>query len=134
MAFTTILQSGKAEKVIQSDLWHDTILDALGAAVQAAGGIKKVGGRLWPALDETSATSRLRACLNPDHAMKLDLDELVLIGSLARAGGDISLLTYLGRVWSCEVKPIAAEKAKKQARSALRLSLLERLRQLEADE
>jgi hypothetical protein len=54
---------------MQQDLWHDTIFDALGAAVQAAGGAKKVAAKLWPALDTTSANARLRAGLNPDHAL-----------------------------------------------------------------
>ena len=120
--------------MLQSELWHDTVLDALGAAVQAAGGAKRVAGKLWPALDETSATARLRASLNPDHAQKLDLDEFVLIGTLAREVGDLSLLTYLSRAWSCEIKPITAAEVKKLAKKAKRLALLDQLRQLEAEE
>lgn len=56
--------------MLQTDLWDDSILDALGSAVRAAGGPGTVARKLWPAIEESSRTARLRACLNPDHAQR----------------------------------------------------------------
>lgn len=116
---------------MQHDLWHDTILDAVGAAVQAAGGMKKVAGKLWPTLDSTSATARLRACLNPDHAQKLDPEEFVMIGKLARDANDVSIVQFLERGWDFEAKMISREDAKKTENRRRRLALLEELKRLE---
>lgn len=118
----------------QTDLWHDTIFDALGAAVQAAGGVKRVAGRLWPALDSSSATARLRGCLNPEHAQKLCPEEFVMIGELAREAGDSSIGSFLARAWSCEFKVIAPQDAKRRAKRARKLALLDELKRLEGDE
>lgn len=116
---------------MQQELWHDTILDAVGAAVQAAGGVKKVANKLWPALDATSATARLRACMNPDHAQKLDPEEFLMIGKLARDDGDTSLMDFLARQWGFEVTPLSPAEAEKLAKRKRRLELLEALKRLE---
>ena len=81
----------------QPALFHDSIFDALGTAVQAAGGVKKVSAALWPTLDTASATARLRGALNPDHAQKLCPLELMSIARLAKAAGDHSVMQYLAR-------------------------------------
>jgi hypothetical protein len=117
--------------MMQTALWHDTIFDALGGAVQAAGGAKKVAGKLWPTLDSTSATARLRACLNPDHAQKLCPAELLMIARLAREVGDSSVMEFLARELGYEITPLAAEETKKRAKKARRMALLEELRRLE---
>lgn len=118
----------------QSELWHDTIFDALGAAVQAAGGVKRVAGKLWPALDSSSATARLRGCLNPEHAQKLCPEEFVMIGELAREAGECSIGAFLARAWGCEFKLLAPQEAKKRAKRARRLALLEELKRMEGDD
>jgi hypothetical protein len=120
--------------VQQAELWHDTILDALGAAVQAAGGVKKVSGRLWPTLDSVSSAARLRGALNPDHAQVLKPDELLHIGRLAREFGDSSVMNFLAREWGYAVEPLAPEQAKKRAKVTRRKALLDELRRLEDDE
>jgi hypothetical protein len=117
----------------QTELWHDTIFDALGACVQSAGGVKTVAARLWPAMDSTSAAARLRAALNPEHAQKLDLEELILLAKLARDAGDGALMNFLGRELGYEVKALSQADAKKHARRARKLALLEELRRLEDD-
>jgi len=120
--------------MLQTDLWHDSILDALGSAVRAAGGPGTVAKKLWPAIEESSRTARLRACLNPDHAQKLDPEEFVLIGKLARNAGDNSLMEFLAREWTYEQpKPISPAEAKKLAKRARRLALLEELKRLEEE-
>lgn len=117
----------------QTELWHDTIFDALGACVQSAGGMKVVAARLWPALDATSAAARLRAALNPEHAQKLDLEELVLVAKLGREAGDGAVMNYLGRELGYEVKALSQADAKKHAKRMRKLALLEELRRLEDD-
>lgn len=119
---------------MQQELWHDTIFDALGAAVQAAGGAKKVAGKLWPALDSTSATARLRGCLNPEHAQKLCPEEFVMLVKLAKDSGDNSVMEYLACELGYELKPLSPVEAKKRAKRVRRLALLEELKRLEDDE
>ena len=79
----------------QQVLWHDTILDALGSAVQAAGGVKRVAAALWPAADTDTASARLRSGLNPEHAQKICPHELVALVRLAKEQGDHSIMNFL---------------------------------------
>lgn len=119
---------------MQQDLWHDTIFDALGAAVQAAGGAKRIAGKLWPALDSASATARLRGCLNPEHAQKLCPAELLMLARLARDAGDNSVMEFLARDLGYEIKPLAPAEAKKRAKKARVSALLAELARLSEDE
>lgn len=119
---------------MQQQLWHDTIFDALGAAVQAAGGVKRVAHKLWPALDVESAAARLRGGLNRGHAQKLGLDEFIMIGQLAREAGDNSIMILLGRVLACEIKPISPKQAKKKAKRARGRALIGELMDLFGDD
>jgi len=118
----------------QATFWHDTIFDALGTAVKVAGGTKRVASKIWPTLDSTTAHSRLRAGLNPEHAQKIDLDEMIAIARLGREAGDHSVMELLGRELGYEVKPLAAGEAKKKAKRSRRLALLEELKRLEDEE
>jgi hypothetical protein len=119
---------------MQQVLWHDTLDDATGAAVQAAGGVKKVAGKLWPALDSETGSAKLRACLNPEQAQKLSLAEWLLIGKLSREAGSNDLMEFLGRELTNEVKPLTSHESKKRAKRARRLVLLDELKRLEDDE
>src|SRR5688572_26859216 len=78
--------------MMQSDLFHDSIYDALGADIAAAGGVKKVAALLWPAKED--AAGRLRACLSVEHSQKLDADEILKIKKLARAAGSNATVNY----------------------------------------
>lgn len=115
----------------QTTLWHDTIFDALGAAVQAAGGTKKVANKLWPAMDSTSATARLRSALNPEHAQKLDPDELVAIARLGKEANDNGVMAFLARELGYSIEPLTDEETAKNAKKARRLALLDELKKLE---
>lgn len=119
---------------MQQQLWHDTIFDAIGAAVQAAGGVKRVASKLWPALDSTSATARLRAAMNPEHAQKLCLSEFHMLGQLAKDAGDTSIMDFLARTWGFEVQSLEPKDAKKRAKRARRIALLDELKRLEDEE
>jgi hypothetical protein len=118
----------------QSKLWCDTVFDALGAAVQAAGGTKRVAARLWPTLDSTSATARLRSSLNTEHAQKLDPDEFLAIARMGKEVGENSVMEFLGRELGYEIKSLAPVEAKKRAKRARRLALLDELKRLEDEE
>lgn len=117
----------------QAALWHDSILDAVGAAVQAAGGHKSVAAKLWPATDLTSAAARLRASLNPDHAQKLCPEELLLVARLAKDAGDNSIMNFMARELGYQVEALSPAETKKRGVRARKLALLDELRRLEAD-
>lgn len=118
----------------QCALWHDTRLDALGADVQAAGGPKKVGHKLWPALDPSVAAAKLRACLNPDQAQKLSDSEEDMVMEIAREHGADFTMQYLGRRHGYKIERLNPKQAKKRARRARKLALLSELRELENEE
>lgn len=119
---------------MQQVLWHDTILDAIGAAVAAAGGNKKVASKLWPFLDSVSAAARLRAALNPDHAQKLDPHELDMIIGLAAEVADDSIMRYLARKHGYELERLSPGEAKSRAKRLRKVALLDELRRMEDDE
>jgi len=78
----------------QSVLFHDTIFDALGADIAAAGGFKVVAGKLWPAESPTTAATKLRNAVNPEQAQKLCPDEVMQIKRLAFEAGSTATITY----------------------------------------
>lgn len=76
----------------QSALFHDTVHDALGADIAAAGGFKAVAGKLWPA--EPGGAAKLRNALNPDQPHKLCPDEVLQIKRLAYEVGSVATVEY----------------------------------------
>lgn len=78
----------------QTALFHDTIYDALGADIAAAGGFKVVAGKLWPAESPTSAAAKLRNAINPDQQQKLCPEEVMRIKRLALEVGSSATITY----------------------------------------
>lgn len=118
----------------QSALDLGTIYDAIGCAVQVAGGTKRVASKLWPALGQSSAEARLRCSLNPEHAQKLDPEELSMVIGLAMDAGNFSVMEFLARKHGFEIKPLSPVEAKKRARRVRRLALLDELKRLEDEE
>lgn len=78
----------------QSSLFYETIYDALGADIAAAGGYKAVAGKLWPAESPATATQKLRNCLNADQPHKLCPDEVLQIKRLAYEHGSTATVDY----------------------------------------
>ena len=76
----------------QGALFHDSLADAIGADIAAAGGFKVVAGRLWPA--ESNATQKLRNCLNVDQPHKLSPDEVLQIKRFAYEHGSTAIVDY----------------------------------------
>jgi hypothetical protein len=120
--------------MVQTNLWHDTIYDAVGAAAEAAGGKKRVAAKLWPTLDSTIAAARLRGGLNPEHVQKLDLDEFVAITRMGKEAGEHAVMEFLARELGYEIKPLSPAEAKKRSRRVRRLALLDELKRLEDEE
>jgi len=118
----------------QAELWHDTFLDAIGSAVKAAGGPKKIAGELWPTVDSSSGAARLRGGLSPDHAQKLCPLEVLMIARLAHEAGDHSIMNFLARELGYDIKPLVTEQAKKRAKHARRKALIAELLRLDDDE
>jgi hypothetical protein len=81
----------------QGRLWDDTIYDAVGSAAKASGGLKLIGHKLWPAKDPESAYTKLRTCIDSDHAQKLCLEEFLQIARWARDKNDHSIMRFLAR-------------------------------------
>src|SRR5690606_1550223 len=78
----------------QAALFHDTIFDALGADIAAAGGFKTVAGKLWPAERPTTPATKMRNAVNPEQAQKLCREEVVQIERLAQRAGSTATIQY----------------------------------------
>ena len=78
----------------QFTLFHDSLGDAIGADISAAGGFKVVAAKLWPTDSPPIATQKLRNCLNVDQPHKLSPDELLQIKRLAREAGSTATVEY----------------------------------------
>jgi hypothetical protein len=76
----------------QTALFHETVFDALGADIAAAGGFKAVAGKLWPA--QANSDTKLRNSINPDQPHKLCPDEVLQIKRLAREHGSTATVDF----------------------------------------
>lgn len=70
--------------------------DALKAAVQALGGAKAVGSKLWPDKSADTAGRLLSDCLNPFRSEKLELSQLMMIFRMAHEAG-----VHEAMLWIC---------------------------------
>lgn len=80
---------------MQAELFFDSIYDAVGSAIMAAGGYKKVAGALWPSLKSETAYARLKNALDDSKAEKLSLCEVMTILRMAADNGDASVIRYI---------------------------------------
>jgi len=71
----------------QSQLFYEDEIDALRACIQALGGSKEVGHRLYPDKSPDKAGEHLNNALNPGHAQKLSFSEGITIMKWAREVG-----------------------------------------------
>lgn len=93
----------------QSSLFHEDIYEAIGTDVQALGGPKKVGHRLWPQKDPGPAGEHLKCCLRPDRNEKLDPDQVQLIKKWARESGSFATVTFEAQDIGYEFRMIEPE-------------------------
>lgn len=79
----------------QQSLFFDSIYDAIGAAVSALGGKKKVAPLLWPHLKTETAYTRLAHCLSDEFPEKLSPEELKFLIQQGRQVGCHAIMAYL---------------------------------------
>jgi hypothetical protein len=78
----------------QTSLFHDSIYDAAGSVVIAAGGKKKVSKLLWPHLKDSTAETRLSHCLSDEFPEKLGPEEMAFLRRLGREIGCHAIAEY----------------------------------------
>lgn len=92
---------------MQTELpFYDTPEKALDACIQALGGSKKVGTRLFPEKTMESATTYLSNCVDPNRAEKLSLSHVMMLFKLAREEGVHSPFFWFAGEVGYEAKPI----------------------------
>lgn len=78
----------------QQQLFYETLFDALGADIAAAGGFKTVASRLWPSESLTTSAARLRNSINETQPQKLCPEEVLQIKRLAREAGSTATVDF----------------------------------------
>ncbi|GAA7771986.1 hypothetical protein HpMS107_60450 [Helicobacter pylori] len=95
---------------MQEKLFYESVYDALGEVVRAAGGTKKVGAMLWPEKSADAAGALLKDCLNPDRREKLDPEQVAYLRRLGRQLGCHALVNFEAQDAGYEQpKPINSE-------------------------
>lgn len=81
----------------QEELFHEDINAALGHAISALGGNKKVGTQLWPSLTPDQAGKKVSNCLNHDHAQQFHPCDILWILRESRKTGIHSAMAFLAQ-------------------------------------
>lgn len=81
----------------QDALFYESLADALRAVVQALGGTKAAGCRLWPEKTPESAHRTLLDCLNEARPEKLSPEQVLYLLSAGRQVGCHAAMNYLAR-------------------------------------
>jgi len=94
----------------QERLFYEDILDAARAVVQAAGGAKAVGPKLFGAGRSIDAAARLLLdCLNPANERRLDPGQLLALARIGRDIGCHALMNYFAAEAGYDIpRPISA--------------------------
>lgn len=80
---------------VQSELFHESVNDAIRDLVVQIGGTKKVGAMLRPEMPADHAARWLNDCLNHDRREKLNPEQLLWLLREGRRVGAHILMTYL---------------------------------------
>lgn len=83
--------------MMQMSLHHETLNDALREVVQAAGGNKAVGEKLYPEKTVEERAGCVRDRLNPDRRELFSPDQVLFLLRLGREIGCHAAITYLNR-------------------------------------
>lgn len=111
----------------QSRLFYDDTSDALRTVVQALGGSKTVGCKLWPDKTPDAAARYLSDCLNHAKAEKLSPDQMLLLLRWGHDTGCHAAMQYIAQEAGYEIRPITPE----AERDRLADAILEGARTLE---
>lgn len=79
------------------DLFYESFADALKAVVQACGGAKSVGAKLWPEKTPDAAARQLNDCLNEARPEKLSPEQVLWLLAAGRQVNCHAAMTYLTR-------------------------------------
>jgi hypothetical protein len=82
-------------KVVQSELFFETIHDAYKAGVDFCGGPKKVGAMLFPEKSPEEAGRMVRACINPERSEKFSEEQRLLLLRIFREAGFHGVMHFL---------------------------------------
>ncbi len=92
---------------MQSEMpFYEGCEDALKASIQALGGAKAVGSRLWPDKSVEDARTLLLNCINPDRKEKFDYSQLIWIFREAKHVGHVAGFEWFARECEFEARPI----------------------------
>jgi hypothetical protein len=92
---------------VDAKLFYDDDLDALRATVQALGGYKAVGVKLWTDKKPDAAGRLLADCCNISRAERLKPSELLLVMRLGReAGVHILAEHFMGEAGYEQPRPV----------------------------
>lgn len=86
--------------------FFESFEDALKACVQALGGAKLVGAKLWPDKSMEDARNYLLACLNSERSEKLGYTQLIFVFREAKAAGFHAAFDWVARECGYDARPI----------------------------
>lgn len=96
--------------------YYESPEDACRAAVQALGGAKRVGEKLWKHKGVSNASRLLQDCMNESRPEKLEMSQVMMILSMAKDVGCHAPFVWMAAQIGYEVKPIPkAEEADRLA-------------------
>lgn len=100
---------------MQVEMFYEDENDVLRATIQALGGFKTVGHRLWPDKTPDKAGEHLSNALNPSHLQKLSFSEGCTIIEWGRDENVHIAMAYLSNRWHyTPPQPIKPEDQKSQ--------------------
>lgn len=92
---------------MQSEMpFYEGAEDALKASVQALGGAKSVGSRLWPDKSVEDARTLLLNCINPDRKEKFDYSQLIWLFREAKRKGHTAGFDWFARECEFDSRPV----------------------------
>lgn len=100
---------------MQMSLHHESIADALREVIQAAGGAKAVGERMFPDMPIDHAASRIRDCLNHDRGECFTPDQVMMILRMGHQAGCHAGLIFIAReLWATQTRCQSSPKTRSQ--------------------
>lgn len=91
----------------QSRLFFDDIHDALRTVIQALGGAKPVGSKLWPDKAPDAAARHLNDCLNTAKPEKLSPEQVLLLLRMGHEIGCHAGMQYIAQECGYNVEAIS---------------------------
>lgn len=82
---------------MQLSLHHESITDALREVIQAAGGAKVVGSKMFPDMTIDHAASRVRDCLNHDRRERFTPEQVLMLLRMGHQVGCHAAMSFMAR-------------------------------------